>query len=571
MGATTPISRRPRARKSKPSAEQNPRPQPVENDLWIFRAGERTVAGPAMLRELSRAVSGIHENPALLLDAVIEAGQLEAALGDAGLAGAEAASQLTDSLALMVSGHQGGADALELSSRIAVPDALRLSPPEGFTYYALHPLDFVRITERVPAKPKACAVIGIRSIGTTLSALTVAGLTTQGRKAARITVRPTGHPYCRTIEFTAGQLGWIRQQIVESAQFLIVDEGPGRSGSTFLSVAEALVAAGVPQAAITILGSRSTDPDALCAERAASRWSAFRFLSTVPSQGTRFEGFPYIGGGAWRNFFFASPADWPESWIEMERLKFLSPDGRTFFKFEGMGQLGCEIRERALLLAKAGFSPSVSDAGGGFLAYERLDGKLLTPADASAAMLERMARYCAFRASSFSTLHAAPHSLREMIQFNVRQQFGRELPLADDQLVTEYPVVADGRMQPHEWIAVGPEHIVKTDAISHGDDHFFPGPCDIAWDLAGASVEWQLSRDALAFLIDRFRRLSGMNVTPDLDVYMLAYSVFRLGFSKMAISRAGRSVEDKRLAAAYGRYRAEAARLLEKLLLSRTR
>ena len=27
----------------------------------------------------------------------------------------------------------------------------------------------------------------------------------------------------------------------------------------------------------------------------------------------------------------------------------------------------------------------------------------------------------------------------------------------------------------------------------HGDDHFFPGPTDIAWDLAGTIVEWELA------------------------------------------------------------------------------
>ena len=41
----------------------------------------------------------------------------------------------------------------------------------------------------------------------------------------------------------------------------------------------------------------------------------------------------------------------------MERLKFLSPDRRQFFKFEGMGPLGSEVRSRAFVLAAAGFSP----------------------------------------------------------------------------------------------------------------------------------------------------------------------------------------------------------------------
>ena len=565
MGATIPISRSPGSQLQRPSAQQNPR-EPADTDLWIFRAGEKTVSGQAMLRELSQAIRASCDHPEGLVDALIQAGQLEAAMADAGLNGAEAAAALTDSLALAVTGQPGADNWLELVGRVTVPDSLRLSPPEGFTYYALHPLDFGFIAARVPEEPKACALLGIRSIGTTLSAMTMAGLKAQGRKVSRITLRPSGHPYCRKMEFTPSQLGWIQRQMSECAQFLIVDEGPGRSGSTFLSVAEALVAAGVARAAITMLGSRATDPQSLCAEDAPARWKRFRFLSTVPSVSTRFAGCIYIGGGAWRKIFFADAGHWPESWTEMERLKFLSPDQRTFFKFEGMGQVGCEFRERALLLDRAGFSPPVSDAGGGFLAYMRLKGRQLTPSDLDPAVLEHLARYCAFRASAFPSPESSSGSLRQMVEFNVLREFGVELTLADDELAARCPVITDGRMQPYEWIASGPEDIQKTDAASHGDDHFFPGPCHIAWDLAGAAIEWQLGHDALEFMIDRFRQLSGMDVSRQIELYMLAYAVFRLGFAKMAIPKVAGSPEESRLRAAYGHYRVEAGRRLEKLL-----
>ena len=61
--------------------------------------------------------------------------------------------------------------------------------------------------------------------------------------------------------------------------------------------------------------------------------------------------------------FLDEEHEWPESWTQMERLKFLSPDRRQFFKFEGMGPIGSEVRERAFALAAAGFSPAVADAG----------------------------------------------------------------------------------------------------------------------------------------------------------------------------------------------------------------
>lgn len=516
-----------------------------------------------MVCDLSRRIS--QGNSRSLLDSLIQAGELEAALWDAGSPGARAASELTDALAYRVStGHVNQYPA-QLVNRIVVPDSIGVSPPEGFSYYALHPLDFARLAARVPAEPIPCAVIGIRSIGTTLSAMTAASLKAAGRSVTRITVRPTGHPYARITEFTPEQSRWIRDQA--SAQFLIVDEGPGRSGSTFLSVAEALVqAGGIPRGLITILGSRQFDPGSLCARDAAARWRGIRYLPTTPSVNTRFEKCLYIGGGDWRKYLCGEEQNWPESWTQMERLKFLSPERETFFKFEGMGPIGAEVRERAFTLADAGFSPQVSDAGDGFLAYTMLNGRQLRRDDLTASLLECIAQYCAFRVLNFCCESSQPGELRKMLEFNIHQEFGLDLKLDDDELLCLHPVLADGRMQPYEWIATGANEFLKTDAISHGDNHFFPGPCDIAWDLAGTAIEWQLSPDALNFLLSRFRQLSGVNPSPRLQHYMLAYSVFRLGFCKMAMSTVSGSTEEHRLHTAFLYYRSQAERLLERTL-----
>jgi len=123
--------------------------------------------------------------------------------------------------------------------------------------------------------------------------------------------------------------------------------------------------------------------------------------------------------------------------------------------------------------------------------------------------------------------------------------------------------LVDGRMQPFEWIASSQGELLKTDAISHGDNHFFPGPCDIAWDLAGAIVEWDLSSEATEFLLRRFKQLSGRDVVQRLDAYMLAYCVFRLGFCKMAASTVLGSREESRLEVAYRWYRSKAGKMLD--------
>jgi hypothetical protein len=540
----------------------------AQRDLWIFRDGQKLVSGSAMVRDLERRILGCENSGESLLDALIQAGQLEAALTDANSSDAHVASQLTDVLAATVCCGKASAHASQLISQIHPPDQISISPPEGFTYYALHPLDFARIVARIPDEPKTCALIGIRSIGTTLSAMCAAALKSAGREVSRITVRPTGHPYSRQTEFTTQQIRWIDEQLATVAQFLIVDEGPGRSGSTFLSVAEALIRAGVPNQRITILGSRQPDPESLCANNAAARWNVFRFIPTAPSANARFEGYTYVGGGDWRKFVFSDVAYWPGSWTQMERLKFLSPDEKCFIKFEGMGAHGCEVRDHAFVLADAGFSPQATGAGGGFLEYERLKGRVQHVQDISSSLLERIAQYCAFRVSNFPAPNSASAELAQMLEFNLRQEFGVEFPVPEGAFATSTPVFADGRMQPYEWIAKNNGTLLKTDAISHGDDHFFPGPCDIAWDLAGTAVEWRLDRHARDYLLMQFRLLAVMDVGSQLPLYMLAYSVFRMGFCKMAMSTVRGSAEELRLQSAYSRYRALALSLLEEFKLS---
>ena len=532
----------------------------AKSDLWIFREGRREVSGPGMVRDLTHRLASKNS----LTDSLIEAGELEGALADVNALGAPAAAALTDALALCVcTGDEAlGMQPQQLAANIEVPEAISISPPEGFTYYALHPSDYARVVDRIASHSGVFAVIGVRSIGTTLSAVTTAALNAQGNRAKRITVRPTGHPYARSVQFSADQEHWIVEQLSRSADFLVVDEGPGRSGSTFLSVAEALMRMKVPQDRITAVGSREFDPESLCAENAVKRWRHVRFVSTKPSVSSRFQNFTYLGGGDWRRHSFDDEENWPESWTQMERLKFLSPDRRQFVKFEGMGPLGSQVRERAFTLAEGGFSPAVADARDGFLSYQTLGGRTLRKQDVSPSVLERIALYCSFRISNFSYTPPFSSELAHMLEFNVQQEFGRELRLDPGLLGSTNPVLADGRMQPFEWIAPPQGELLKTDAISHGDNHFFPGPCDIAWDLAGAIIEWNLSSEAAEFLLRRFKQLSGIDVAQKLEAYMLAYCVFRLGFCKMAVSTVLGSREESRLKTAYHWYRSKAGKLL---------
>ena len=535
-----------------------------EADPWIFRDGRTNISGAALSRGIRLSLSSSDDDS--IADALIQAGELEAGISDAGLPATEAA-QLTDVLAtaLCVGEPRYVEEAQQLLEQLRVPEQVSVSPPEGFTYYALHPLDFHRVSVELTSQSRSFAIVGIRSIGTTLSAVVAAFLKQQHRPASRITVRPEGHPYSRKMEFHQQEEHWLRERNAEDAHFVIVDEGPGRSGSTFLSVAEALLRLGIPRERITLLGSRWPDPSSLLASQAAHRWSQFRFLAAFSSVTPRFERDQYAGGGYWRNLFLGPDQAWPESWSQMERLKFVSADRRTLFKFEGIGRIGAQVRERAFMLAEAGFTPAVSSAGAGFLAYELLPGPILNAKNLSSNLLDFMAEYCTFRTRNFSADIRDESQLRQMLEFNVPNEFGCEVILPNEIFSTPNPVFVDGRMQPYEWVSNGRDKFLKTDAISHGDDHFFPGPCDIVWDFAGIAVEWQLGRQELATLIEKFERLSGMtNIQQRLSAYMLAYSVFRLGFSRMACESISDYSEQVRFRSAYVRYRGIAEELLRR-------
>lgn len=112
--------------------------------------------------------------------------------------------------------------------------------PEGFAWYALDPASYATTAARWARAHagKSVCVIGLLSIGTALSAVVADVLRRNGLPVTlRTVLRPGGHPFRREAilpEFTTA-----------TEAFIIVDEGPGLSGSSMAAVAEALEAQGV--------------------------------------------------------------------------------------------------------------------------------------------------------------------------------------------------------------------------------------------------------------------------------------------------------------------------------------
>ena len=529
-------------------------------NLIVFRENATSVSGRELGRQLIEATnraqsSGDRESS---LNGLLLAGTAECALADCGSPQQLIARSLTDEFAehLVRGTGQSGKGLAFLAGQVAegLPDSVKFSPPEGFADYALHPLDFAEGACAVGPEGSV-AVIGIRTIGTVLSAMALAGLQKEGIAAWRTTVRPEGHPYDRRAQFNSDQLAWIQQQKLRGSGFLVVDEGPGLSGSSFLSVGEALRMVGVAEDRITFLGTREVYAAQLCSRDAVSRWKQFKYRRVRSSISRKFDALPSLGAGEWRKHFLSRQHEWPGLWTQMERLKFLGPDCAHIFKFDGLSYLGEKVRERASAICEAGFGPRVENAGDGMSAYAFISGTPLNESDCSSGVLDRLAEYCAFRLSEFRVGGADGRHLEEMARHNFEQEFGRELPLTSGSLETSNPVLADARIQPYEWVRSRNGKILKGDASSHGDDHFQPGPTDIAWDLAGAIVEWELDGDSESYFVQKYWEYTGDNPRVRLQQFVLAYGIYRMAYVKMALNATHDHAERARLEHSYRFYR----------------
>jgi hypothetical protein len=510
-------------------------------NLLVFREDRKQLGSQFAKTDLLRAC---RED---VLNALLLAGEIECGVADADPDRGSAWQQVTDSFAdALVSRIPVDSETVcSLIQSLPIPKYLTVSPAEGFAYYALHPLAYADVLNAFGEVRGEIAVVGIRSIGTTLSAITSAATRKRELRTSRITVRPSGHPYNRQTHFTPEQLVWVAEKRSAEAAFLVVDEGPGLSGSSFISVAEALVGAGVPAEKITLICGHQPDFVFLRADNASSRAQQFRWLPVNLEPYRPSAAQMFIGGGQWRRALIADETSWPASWTSFERMKyFAASDGENpdLLKFMGFGRYGAE----------AGLAPR--DVADGFAHYPWVEGRPMRAEDLSENVLTRLAEYCAFRARSFPAELREITSLQQMAKHNLHE-LKLDLPVS---LRLGHPVIADARMQPHEWVLTKAGLMLKTDSGTHGNDHFFPGPVDIAWDLAGAIVEWEMPVAAQDFFIAAYRRACGDDARGRLSDYITAYAAFRCSYCTMA-ANASDGAEQVRLEGAAVKYAARLA------------
>lgn len=497
----------------------------------MFHKNRHAVPSQTLIDGLQNEIELLGAGCGSGLDALVRAGELETALADAGDSHETAAATITDGLAAHVCGQTVDLRQILASLRALKTEGdLRCSHPEGFSYYGLNPLDFAEAaTHLLPQLRPHAAVIGIRSVGSALGSVVAAALQAGNVVVERTTIRPDGEPYARVTCFSSTQLAWIRRKLQDNSDFLVVDEGPGFSGSTLHSVVRALKQAGVPPENITLICSRPID-DRLDVHGSGDLKNYRSFVvgygRKIPVEADR-----QAGRGLWRERIYSNGSEWPACWTDMERIKHFSMDGATLFKFEGLGRFGALSNAQAHLLADAGFSPALLGFENGFARYHFEHARPLTRQDVEPAVLTRIAEYCAFRARNLAAPYACATALLNMMQVNLQVEFGRDNPFSDLPIVC--PVYADCRMMPHEWLRTDDGRIVKSDSVGHSEGHQLPGPTDIAWDLAGAIIEWKLSPVQKQFLLHEYRRFSGDDATARLDQYIVFYLVYRTAYCRM--------------------------------------
>src|ERR1700757_767428 len=122
-------------------------------NMYVFRNGRTEKNGAELVKNLAnsvRQVSASHGGRSELLDALLRAGELECAAADIGSPFCHLLEKATDVLAAASIASDRHvpvnlellAEVLRELEHVQLPASLFLSPPEGFAYYALHPLSY---------------------------------------------------------------------------------------------------------------------------------------------------------------------------------------------------------------------------------------------------------------------------------------------------------------------------------------------------------------------------------------------------------------------------------------------
>ena len=359
-----------------------------------------------------------------------------------------------------------------------------------------------------------------------------------------------------------------------TARIALVDEGPGLSGSSLGALADLVEAEGVGPERIVFFPGHTGALGREASPRHARRWAGAdrrtigfedlilpRVLDAVTElTGPATAPAEDVSGGAWRAKLYAHEADWPPVHAMQERRKLLlrTRSGPWLLKFAGLGRVGRAALEEARWLHAAQVGPEPLGLRLGFLVLRWEDGAVpLRPGDGTRPVAS-LGRYLGLRATRPAGPGADLATLAEMAACNIAERLGeaaaaawRHGPGQLDRLPAPRPVRTDNRLHGWEWLRKPDGSLIKTDATDHHRSHDLVGCQDIAWDVAGACVEFGLSIDEVGSL----EAAGAFRVDRTLLAWTIpVYLAFQIGLWTMAAQQAG-GREAERIEALLERYR----------------
>ena len=430
---------------------------------------------------------------------------------------------------------------------------LRMRIPEGFAFYDLYPEFMIGPARHLPHGDDVF-VIGLRSIGTTLGAIVASVAQTKNLAS----VRPVGEPFNRTLAVSDDWTATIRHADCVA----IVDEGPGLSGSSFAAAGRAVTQA-MGRDAIVFLPTHAGEPGIAADTKDRALWHNARKIvmdRTLFDDGpfARANWFAYIigpalhvtdvSGGRWRTALGLDESVWPPCDPMQERVKFRiqTAQGNYLLKFSGLTPLAEQAFAQARDFASRGFGLMPIAERHGMTLWPWCEGARPLSRRDKAQIVPMLADMLAFRAAHWTSgpSGASVHDLYEMARVNLTEALGEAgaarlavwRPHLDAIAAEAEPVRIDGKLDCHEFLKIPDGRFVKTDALDHHAAHDLIGCQDIYWDVAGATIEWILSRAETEFLcdqIDRACRFARPRET--LGFYLMAYTAFRLGAATMSV------------------------------------
>jgi hypothetical protein len=548
--------------------------------MIIYRTAAEPIDPHVEVQALARRLASLPGSVThdALLDLFIDAAELAAAVADVIFPHKDGCSPVCDDLGAMTAAAARAvvlswqnedpapavselAHAAKVASAVGLPRSAIRRVSEGYAYYALHPETYaaaaLQFAHRM--RPHSVVCIGIRTIGSGLAAIVAAALQTVGVAAATYSVRPRGHPFNRTLDVRDDLRAALGDQ-PPHAHYLIVDEGPGISGTSFSSVVSWLGGLGIPPDRVHLFPSWKAAPVSLRSSEARAAWDRHAKWHVAPEEAklglARFvqrETVVDLSGGAWRHRCYAGEPQWPAVMPQHERLKALLPERAVVVRFAGLGRYGRARQARAALLADANLGVMPASLSDGYLLLPFEAGRPCVHSDADASLLRQAARHIAFlQRACPAEPSPAVDELFHMTEINIRET-DASVPVPPIAVwraaLGSAPAAAlDGRMQAHEWVRTETTFL-KVDALDHHADHFFPGTQDPAWDLAAMEAEFRLDPERSRSLIDSYRTLSDdRDVHHRLPYHRLAYAAFQIGYAAFARQSLGETPEGRRFA-----------------------